>query len=281
MAKRRYSFDETKISRFIKEGRGQGQGKKYKPWLTIQDVASIGRSSRKNSLKTGRKHHLLSDNETGLFVLLDWSDAVIDIREQFPLDREATRSIANEMGVSHPVDSETHIDIVMTTDFMVDLRTENGIKHLVRSVKPRDDLNDVRTLEKLEIDRRYWSNFENHEWGLVTDFDLPEQRIKTLFWLHEMQTLEHLVVPYPDYWPDRCNQLISALRQSEDITIGKIFEHLETNHGFATGDGLTAFRHLAATKQILIDIDKPFSIKASSLGINFPERENESIRRVA
>ena len=281
MAKRRYSFDENKILRFIKEGRGQGHGKDYKPWLTIQDVPSIGRSSRKNSLKTGRKHHLLSDNETGLFVLFDWSDAVIDIREQFPLNRETTKSIATEMGVRHPADSETHIDIVMTTDFVVDLRTENGIKHLVRSVKPRDDLNDVRTLEKLEIDRRYWSNFENHEWGLVTDCDLPEQRIKTLSWLHEMQTLEHLVVPYPDYWPDRCNQLISALRQRKDITIGKIFEHLEMNHEFATGDGLTAFRHLAATKQILIDIDKPFSMKASSLGINFPERENKLTRRAA
>ena len=44
MARRRYAFDEGKIARFQKEGRGRGRGTSYKPWLTIQDVASHGRS---------------------------------------------------------------------------------------------------------------------------------------------------------------------------------------------------------------------------------------------
>lgn len=281
MAKRKYAFDEQKIARFIKEGRGLGRGKDYKPWLTIQDVPSIGLSSRKHSFKTGRGHHLLSNNETGLFLLLDWSDAVIDIREQFPLDRDATRSIAADMGVRHPTDSQTHIDIVMTTDVLVDVRTDSGIRHLVRSVKPYAELSDPRTIEKQEIDRRYWSNFENHEWGLVTEFDLPKQRIKTLHWLHEMQSLEHLVAPYPEYWPDRCNQLLSALQQTNDITIKQLFEQLEMKHGFGAGEGLTAYRHLAATKQIEIDIDKPFSMKASALGIGIPTQLCESTRRSA
>lgn len=281
MAKRKYAFDEQKIARFIKERRGKGQGKDYKPWLTIQDVPSSGLSSRKHSFKTGRGHHLLSNNETGLFLLLDWSDAVIDIREQYPLDREATRSIAADMGVRHPTDSQTHIDMVMTTDFLVDLRTNKGIRHLVRTVKPYAELSDPRTIEKLEIDRRYWSNFENHEWGLVTETDLPKQRIKILHWLHEMQSLEHLVAPYPEYWSDRCNQLLSALRQTNDITIKQLFEQLEMKHGFAAGEGLTAYRHLAATKQITIDIDKPFSMKASTLGITIPTQLNESTRRSA
>ena len=36
MAKRRYGFDEAKIARFHKEGRGEGHGQDYLPWLTIQ-----------------------------------------------------------------------------------------------------------------------------------------------------------------------------------------------------------------------------------------------------
>lgn len=40
MAKRRYSFDEDKLARFLKEGRGQGHGKDYRPWFAIQDVFS-------------------------------------------------------------------------------------------------------------------------------------------------------------------------------------------------------------------------------------------------
>jgi hypothetical protein len=87
MAKRRYSFDEATLARFLKEGRGQGAGGSYKPWLTIQDVPSQGRTARPTGWKTGRLHHL-SDIETALFYLLDWEDHVLDIREQFPSTRE-------------------------------------------------------------------------------------------------------------------------------------------------------------------------------------------------
>ena len=37
---------ELKIQKWIKEGRGQGFGNNYKPWLTIRDVSSEGRSHR-------------------------------------------------------------------------------------------------------------------------------------------------------------------------------------------------------------------------------------------
>jgi hypothetical protein len=35
MAYRRNSVDEAKIARLCKEGRGQGHGSEYLPWLTI------------------------------------------------------------------------------------------------------------------------------------------------------------------------------------------------------------------------------------------------------
>ena len=46
MARRNTSFDEAKIARFEKEGRGQGRGADYKPWLTTYDVPSAGREHR-------------------------------------------------------------------------------------------------------------------------------------------------------------------------------------------------------------------------------------------
>ncbi len=116
MARRRYDFDEDKIARFLKEGRGEGRGAGYKPWLTIQDVPANSRCHRVRGLKTGRMHHLLSDIECRLFLMLDWADAVEDIREQFSLDRAVTRRIAEEMGVRHPADVVTKVPLVMTTD---------------------------------------------------------------------------------------------------------------------------------------------------------------------
>ncbi len=38
----------------IKEGRGQGSGERYKPWITIQDVPSTGRATRLIGTKTYR-----------------------------------------------------------------------------------------------------------------------------------------------------------------------------------------------------------------------------------
>ena len=83
MAKRRYGFDQAKIDRFWKEGRGTGRGKSYLPWLTIHDVPSYGRSSRPFCFKTDREHHFLSDIETSIFFILNWRNDLDDIREQF------------------------------------------------------------------------------------------------------------------------------------------------------------------------------------------------------
>ena len=69
MARAKSYFSEVQIARRIKEGRGQGQGKNYMPWLTVQDVPSSGRSHRVYSHKTDRVHHLLSDLELAVFLI--------------------------------------------------------------------------------------------------------------------------------------------------------------------------------------------------------------------
>jgi hypothetical protein len=102
MPRSRYGFDEAKIARFRKEGRGAGRGPDHKPWLTIQDVPSRGRSHRFPGRVTGRIHHLVSDLEFRTLLIYDWSRIATDIREQFPLHREDTRRIAAAMEVVHP-----------------------------------------------------------------------------------------------------------------------------------------------------------------------------------
>jgi hypothetical protein len=261
-AKRRYAWDENKFARFRKEGRGEGQGELYKPWLTIQDVPSMGRMTRVQSFKTGRMHHFLSDLETDLFFLLEWDSAVVDIREQFPLDREETRRIAQDMGVVHPRDTHTNVDIVMTSDMVIDIQTPAGICLTVRSVKPSDDLSDRRVIEKLEIERRYWQA-RSTPWHLVTDRDLPDERVKKIKWLYELYSLEHLVVTQPSYWDDRCQRFVHQLHVAPSGLIRDFFVHLEKTCGFAKGDAMTVLRHLAARRVVLIDLDRPFSTNDS------------------
>lgn len=116
MPKRQTGWTEAKFSRYIKEGRGQGELALYKPGLTIQNVPSRGRVHRFIGGKTTREHHLFSDLEFNYHCFGDWAENVLDIREQFPQERELTLKIAEDLGINHPIDKKTNIPIVMTPD---------------------------------------------------------------------------------------------------------------------------------------------------------------------
>ena len=81
--------------KWIKDGRGNGELASYKPWLTVRDLSSRGRSHRVYGHKTKRTHHLLSDLELAIFLILEWNPLIQDIREQFPLRIEQTEEIAD------------------------------------------------------------------------------------------------------------------------------------------------------------------------------------------
>jgi hypothetical protein len=122
-------WNPNTIRRFRNEGRGRSQdhGENYRPWLTVQDVPSLGISSRLVGWKTGRRDvHLLSKLELYHFYICLWDDSIVDFREQFPLDLEDTRALAKEMDIPHPA-----------TDVRLTLRNEDGQqRELCRSIKP-------------------------------------------------------------------------------------------------------------------------------------------------
>ena len=60
----------TRTERLIKEGRGQGTGKDYKPWIHVRDFSSQGKVSRIQGWKSGRAIQCLSSLETALARLL-------------------------------------------------------------------------------------------------------------------------------------------------------------------------------------------------------------------
>lgn len=120
----------SKVEKWIKEGRGSGIGADYKPWLNIQDVSSLGGSTRLKGIKTNRQYEFLSDLERNHFYLTEYYN-FLDIREQFPLlPLEETIVIADELGLKHPTNPKTNEPVVMTTDFEFNLKWSNKIKTL-------------------------------------------------------------------------------------------------------------------------------------------------------
>lgn len=189
MAKRNRSTTQAVIDRRIKEGRGTGTGKDYKPWLYIQDVASDGQANRKTSWTTGREHQLMSKLELYYLFTFDWSSSVVDIREQYPLlPHEDTLAIAEELDIKHPEDPETKEVIVLTTDFVLTLKEQDQFIQRAVTVKRASKLQDPRVIEKFEIERVYWQT-AGVSWCIGTERDLNMIFVKNVKLLHDYRNL--------------------------------------------------------------------------------------------
>ncbi|MCW7554020.1 TnsA endonuclease N-terminal domain-containing protein [Endozoicomonas gorgoniicola] len=147
-----YSVSE-KLYKLWKEKklRGTGTGPNYIRGLNINEVRS-SKGNRKRivpSIKAlGRLVHLMSDLEYKVFKFFDLSKNVLDIREQFPLDREVTLSIAEKLKIKHPsvTDYNTKEPMAhwMTTDLLVDyFDNEGNKKQLAVYIKPSKDLTRI------------------------------------------------------------------------------------------------------------------------------------------
>lgn len=153
-------WSEDKIKRLMKEGRGRGLKDEYKPWIYVTSFSSRGNSRRVRSEKTGRVHHLLSEVEYELFLLLEWSQEFTDIREQYPLDRDVTQSVAQSLGLRHPSYPGTTVPTVMTVDFLC-TRAGSGDEFVAFDAKRTEEAEDMNSLMKLEIQRATLAQIES------------------------------------------------------------------------------------------------------------------------
>lgn len=172
MGRSRYKWTEAKIWQWVREGRGQGAGANYKPWLRVSDVPSKGFSHRIWGELTHRVHHLLSHLEYQVYLWCLMQGGQCDIREAYPLNREDTRRIAKILGLAHPRYPGTRIDVVMTTDLLL-TRPGEPATYIALAVKPSSQLSDPRVIEKLAIERAYWLE-RAVTFYVVTEKDLPE-----------------------------------------------------------------------------------------------------------
>ncbi|WP_020405485.1 heteromeric transposase endonuclease subunit TnsA [Hahella ganghwensis] len=251
MGRKKYWNSEAKNARWIKEGRGQGVGRDYKPWLTVRDVASQGRSHRIFGHLSRRTHHLLSDLELATFLLIQWRQSTTDIREQFPLDRELTTQICRNIGVAHP----TYSGVLqyMSSDFLVSSKDE---KHPIFAlqVKPSSALEDQRTIEKLEVERRYWLE-KQVPWYLITENQIPSDVFTNINWLYNLQSDDQAI-------NDESKQFelyTQWVKQYSNLKIIDLCKQLDTSYSLPLGESLYQLRGMLAKRYFHFDISIPFS----------------------
>jgi len=253
VARGKRDWTQAKFERYIKEGRGQGSGKDYQPWIKIQDFPSKGRVSRPPGWKTNREHHLLSDNERRLFYVFEWSDVVVDIREQFPLlDLDLLMSIADDMAMKYPRDAKSDTPYILSSDFMLFVKQDGKIVQKARTVKMLKDLGSESVAQKLELEKRYYAA-KGIDWGLVTEKEIPRLLAENVEWVHSAYKLEATTEMDIKELRYLGNILKSRLQES-DATINRVTTALDKDMNIEPGTSLYLFRHLIARKEIIMDM---------------------------
>lgn len=280
MAKRDNSWTKSKKDRFLQEGRGSGEGKNYKPWLMIQDFPSMGRASRIFGWKSQRIHHLFTDSETRFFYLLEMEDDVIDIREHYPLlNYEDVVKQRDDLNFDYFKDKNSGEYYVLSTSFLITVKALDGsIKYLARSLKASSELEKKFTLERLEIERRYWQSKGNIDWGIITERDISVVRAKNIEWIHSSRfefvdrgfTQESLSFLIDDY-------LHMMKNESEPIRV--FCKRFEEEQNLNPGTGVFIFKYLLASKIIAVDMNKKISTNdlTSNIEINKKRGKEERV----
>ena len=248
-----------------KEKRGMYVGDMYNGWIKAHEFGSSGRSHRIPGWKSRRIHQLLSDLEKRHFVLLQWNDNIVDIREQFPLlPLESTFEIAHEFGYSHPPATRSKFEdkVIMTTDFLVTVVNGSDIKYIALCIKNSKDLENNRTIEKLKIEKEYW-NRRGIEWQISTEKDISKIAALNLCSIYTSYFWEEHV-PYNEY---EINKMEESLRKLV-IVEGDIFEGLrkfEDAYRWHKNEGLAFLRYLITSKRLETDLERRLNFSDMSM----------------
>jgi hypothetical protein len=273
------------IARLIKEGRGFGEGENYVCWLKVQDVPSLGRSHRIQGWRTGnRVVHLMSYLELQQFYTLEWDPLVIDYHEQFPLDLDSTKTIANRIGVRHPASNSkrsskvartviVRAPNVMTTDLLVFYKDDGKTYREAHSVKPAvklDGKHGERVKEKLHLERIYWEE-QGTKWRLVTDEPVsPDQGFAPESLIIINKVLAANVEAVHGYYHldqfgslsnqdvERVNDFLLPRVQEGQLGLADLANYCDERLQLPSGASLTIAKYLIARKIWPADFSKPF-----------------------
>lgn len=274
---------ERILREHIKDGRGQGHGAGYKPWLQIsrRKTPSNSNINLRHLPILGRHGHFLSRNEVNIAIWLLWLGAD-DLREQFPLWPFAhphpiyghpsatgqqlpwsrgTLAIARDLGIDHGWFAGSRIPYVATTDFMLTVLTGDIPSLVAIAAKPSAIVKGrvavkQRVKERLALELAYAREL-GIRWLLMSDGDislpLRENLELTLPCALLPDTLDH-----SDLIEDFCTGLAEDLRAGD--TLGDARMRATQRCRIDEASGLALFYHGLWTKRLPVDLRVPLAL---------------------
>lgn len=223
---------------------------KHEAATTVHNTSSRGRSRRVYGAKSGEIHFLLSDLEYKAFLVFDRLPVVIDIREQFAHPLEFTQALAHERGINHPPKNQVH-KVPLTTDFILSLDNAD-IPYLGVYVKYEKDLENARTIEKLELERASLAAVDV-PLVIVTENQIDESLTKAVEWYTTGNDY--------DFGDSNCNELAADvhqyLMQFPDEKLTEVLFQRDQAEGEPAGQSLCMVKALIDLGMLSFDWRRP------------------------
>jgi hypothetical protein len=279
-----------KLYQHILLGYGQGSGPHYQPWLQIRKKNPSPKSNQvvATLAPLDRVGHFFSRGEYHTALLLLWL-GVKDLREQYPIwptahphpldgnEYSSTRpwskgllAIADEVGIDHGSEIGSSQPYVATIDILATVEANGQEKLLMLSSKPitcPDDEVKWRTLERLELERRY------------------AEEIGAIYRVLTSALIPTFMAGYLEWWMDaaclRDPALVAQASDFSDIVMVHSSESVSDAITAAASDlrldidsAWLLFQHCCWTQAIDIDPTKP-------LLVSYPIRKGGKALRTA
>ena len=149
--------------------------------VSVHNFSSQGQATRHKGDKTERIHHSHSRLERKYLHVIEFSKAVTDYKDNYPLEIEETLQIADQLGVKHnSINGEFK---ELTTDFFLEVTRGSEIIKLARAVKQLDNFTK-RVCEKFDIESEYWKK-RSIDFKIITDKELKTAFVNNIEKLHK------------------------------------------------------------------------------------------------
>ena len=263
---------QKKLNEQIRLGFGQGHGSSYQPWLKIRRKNSSPNSNQVVAWMPPleRTAHYFSRGEYHTALTLLWL-GICDLREQYPLWPIAhphpmegaggteymkfnwsrgLLDIAHDAGIEHGVEFGTKIPYTATIDMLAMAPMENGLRLVGFSSKPivdHDDEVKMRTLERLELERRYFEEI-NAGYFVTSSGLVPALMAGQLEWWLDSSTLYSApgLIPLTDCFAD-------CINAHKELSISELVNYASFSLSINLDAAWLLFNHCAWTQKIDID----------------------------
>jgi hypothetical protein len=202
-------------------------------------------------LKSKRQVNLLSNLELDFFLYADFSDNVVDIREQFAFrSLNKTLNIAKKHGIVHNRDNQGQ-PVRITIDFLLTIKEGMKRRCVAVMVKPSSALNKQRVIEKFNLAYEICKE-KGYDFVVVTERELNRNVTENLKLFRATEAVRN----FPE------SAFIKLLKtygkRDPEMTIKSVVQLASEQLSTTVKDGIKFFLYLCLKKKVVFDYTIPF-----------------------